>query len=89
MHQGLDDCRIRQNREFFNTTPERAKSLLEIAEVMDGKNITPTGEIVETPQDSQALDSAKRGEERFNFQILGIESGTVLHFKKDNTFGTV
>lgn len=22
IHEGLDDCRVRQNREFFNTTPE-------------------------------------------------------------------
>ena len=37
MHQGLDDYRVRQNREFFNASPEIAKSLLEIAEVMGCK----------------------------------------------------
>tara|TARA_B100001964_G_C14056231_1_gene519313 strand:+ start:63 stop:590 length:528 start_codon:yes stop_codon:yes gene_type:complete len=38
IHDGLDDKRVRNNREFFNTTPEQAKSILEIAEVMGGKN---------------------------------------------------
>ena len=85
MHEGLDDCRIRQNREFFNTTPERAKSFLKIAEIMGGKDVTPTSDIVESPQDQQALDNARKKRKRFNFQMLGIEAGTVLHFKKDNT----
>ena len=59
MHQGLSENRIRQNREFFNVAPESAKSLLEIAEVMGGKNVTPKEDIVETPQDKQALERAK------------------------------
>ena len=37
IHEGLDDKRVRQNREFFNTSPEQAKAILEIAEVMGGK----------------------------------------------------
>ena len=85
MHQGLDDCRIRNNREFFNTTPERAKSLLEIAEVMGGKNVTPSEDIVETSQDLEALRKAKKRRQDFKFQMLGIEKGTVLVFKKDKT----
>ena len=40
IHEGLDDKRVRQNREFFNTSPEQAKAILEIAEVMGGKNVT-------------------------------------------------
>ena len=86
MHQGLDDYRIRQNREFFNTSPERAKSLLEIAEVMGGKNVTPNTDIVETPQDQEALDRARKTRKRFNFAMLGLDQGVVLHFSKDSTF---
>jgi hypothetical protein len=83
IHEGLDDKRIRQNREFFNTSPEIAKSILEIAEVMGGKNVTPKKDIVETPQDQQALDSARK--KRINyFGILGISKGTILTFSKDN-----
>nr|VFK41045.1 MAG: T5orf172 domain-containing protein [Candidatus Kentron sp. TC] len=85
IHQGLDDCRVRQNREFFNTRPERAKSLLEIAEIMGGKNVTPNVDYVETPQDQQALDKVRRSRKKFNFNLLGIDTGIILEFKKDNT----
>ena len=34
IHEGLDDKRIRQNREFFETSAEQAKSILEIAEII-------------------------------------------------------
>ena len=85
LHEGLDDCRIRQNREFFNTTPEQAKSLLGIVEVMGGKNVTLTIDIVESPQDHEALKRARKNRERFNFQILGIDVGTTLEFRKDIT----
>jgi hypothetical protein len=85
LHQGLDDCRVRKNREYFYTTPERAKSLLEIAELMGGRNVTPTEDIVETSQDKEALDKARKNRVRFNFQMLDIQPGTILQFKKDNT----
>ena len=82
IHEGLDDKRVRQNREFFNTSPEIAKSILEIAEVMGGKNVTPKKDIVETPQDQQALDSARKRRVNY-FGILGISKGIILTFSKD------
>lgn len=85
MHEGLDDYRVRQNREFFNASPEIAKSLLEIAEVMGGKNVTPENAIVETEQDRQALVNAHKRREKFNFGMLDIQPGTTLCFKKDET----
>ena len=36
LHEAFDDKRVRQNREFFNCTPEQAKSALKIAEKMGG-----------------------------------------------------
>ena len=72
IHEGLDDKRIRQNREFFNATPEQAKAILEIAEVMGGKNVTPNEDIVETPQDKQALDTARKKRSKFNFGMVNI-----------------
>ncbi len=84
IHEGLDDKRVRQNREFFNASPEQAKSILEIAEVMGGKNVTPKGDVVETPQDKQALENARKKRKRINyFGILGIQKGTTLTFLKD------
>ena len=85
IHEGLDDARIRDNREFFNTTPEQAKSILEIAEIMGGKDVTPKGDIVETAQDKQALENAKKQRSRFNFQMIDLQPGTILKFRKDET----
>ena len=85
IHEGLDDKRIRQNREFFNTNPEQAKAILEIAEAMGGKNVTPKEDIVETAQDKQALENAKKQRSRFNFQMIDLQPGTILKFRKDET----
>ena len=84
IHEGLDDARIRDNREFFNTTPEQAKSILEIAEIMGGKDVTPKGDIVETAQDKQALEKSRKIRKRFNFEMINIQPGTILNFVKDN-----
>ena len=84
IHEGFDDKRIRHNREFFYTTPEQAKSILEIAEVMGGKNVTPKDDIVETEQDKQALDKSRKIRKRFNFEMINIQPGTILNFVKDN-----
>lgn len=84
LHEALDDKRVRPNREFFNCLPEQAKSALKIAETMGGKDVTPTESIVETAQDKQALDAAKRTKGRINyFGILGINIGEKLTFAKD------
>ena len=85
IHEGFDDKRIRQNREFFSATPEQAKSILEIAEIMGGKDVTPKEDIVETPQDKQALENAKKQRSRFNFQMIDLQPGTILKFRKDET----
>jgi len=90
IHEGLDDKRVRQNREFFNATPEQAKAILEIAEVMGGKNVTPKEDIVETPQDKQALENARKKRSRIDyFGILGIQKGTTLTFSKDENITCV
>ncbi len=85
IHEGLDDNRIRQSREFFNTSPEQAKAILEIAEVMGGKNVTPTEDVVETPQDKQALENARKKRSKFNFNMINIAPGTILEFSKDKS----
>ena len=90
IHEGLDDKRVRQNREFFNATPEQAKAILEIAEVMGGKNVTPKEDIVETSQDKQALENARKKRGRIDyFGILGIQKGTTLTFSKDENITCV
>ena len=85
IHEGLDDKRIRHNREFFNTTPEIAKSILEIAEIMGGKNVTPKKDIVENEQDKQALENSRKIRKKFNFSMINISPKTILEFSKDKT----
>ena len=86
LHEAFDDKRVRQNREFFNCPPEQAKSALKIAEKMGGRDVTPKEVVVETEQDRQALDSAKKKKGRVDyFGVLGINDGEILTFSKDQT----
>ena len=86
LHEAFDDKRVRQNREFFNCSPEQAKSALSIAEKMGGKDVTPNTSIVETQQDQVALETAKRKKGRADyFGILGINVGETLTFSKDSS----
>ena len=48
LHEAFSDKRVRPNREFFNCTPEQAKSALRISEKMGGKNVTPTKMVFES-----------------------------------------
>ena len=48
LHEAFDDKRVRQNREFFNSTPEQAKSALKTAEKMGGRDVTPKELAAET-----------------------------------------
>ena len=85
VHEVLgDESRVRERREFFYADPERVKSILKIAEKMGGKDVTPTENIFE-PEALLALAKAKKNRSRFNFQMVGIEPGTQLEFKKDET----
>ena len=79
IHEGLDDKRIRDNREFFRMIPEHAKAALEIA---SGKDVTPKDDVVETEGDRAALQK-ERKRNRFNFAEVGVEPGEILKFKKD------
>ena len=85
MHEGLQHFRIRENREFFSVPPEQAKSILQIAEIMGGKDVTPVSVIVETALDEEALKRAKKKRKPFNFAMLNISPGTTLHFQKDKS----
>ena len=87
LHETFDDKKVRPKREFFNCTPEQAKSALKIAEKTGGgKDVTPKETVFETEQDKQALAKAKSGKEKVDyFGILGINSGETLTFSKDHS----
>ena len=53
---------------------------------MGGKDVTPREVVVETEQDRQALDNAKKRKGRVDyFGILGINKGEILTFSKDSS----
>ena len=86
LHETFNDKIVRERREFFYCTPEQAKSALKIAEKMGGKDVTPREVVVETEQDRQALDNAKKRKGRVDyFGILGINVGETLTFSKDSS----
>jgi hypothetical protein len=85
IHEGFDDKRIRQNREFFSVSAEQAKSILQIAEHMGGKDVTPKEDIVENELDKQVLEKSRKIRKRFNFGMVNLKPGTILNFEKDQT----
>ena len=85
IHEGFDKQRVRREREFFYTSPENAKSIFELLEIMGGENVTPKEDIVENQEEKQALDEARKLRKRFNFSMLDIKPGEILKFKKDNS----
>ena len=78
-------AKSKTREENFYTTPEQAKSILEILEIMGGTNVTPKEDIVETPQEKQALENARKKRVKFNFEMINIQPGTQLEFYKDKT----
>ena len=90
------------NQEYFRASPSAAKNILKIAELMGGRDVTPSGDaytytgggVGETPPgdvtpsgdaytytDYRESGDKGRKRERFRFSMMGIEPGTLLHFK--------
>lgn len=79
LHDVFLDNRVRSSREFFEISPERVVSALKLAEI---ENVTPKKDFVETQEDQQALNEARKRRSTFNFQMVNIPIGSEL------TFGT-
>ena len=80
LHDAFGDQRIRQRREFFRISPERARAALLLAQLED---VTPRDDVVETPDDQSALDKARTWRSPFNFNMVDIPIGSALSFAKD------
>ena len=80
LHDAFDDNRVNPKREFFRVAPERVVAALKLAEI---KNITPKRDIVETKEDQEALDAARKIRSRFNFEMVKIPVGAELYFSRD------
>ena len=49
---------------------------------MGGTNVTPKEDIVETPQEKQALENARKKKSKIQFETINIQPGTQLEFIK-------
>jgi PAS domain-containing protein len=80
LHDAFMDHRVRSSREFFEISPERAVAALKLAEI---ENVTPRKDFVETQEDQQALNQARKKRTVFNFAMVGIPVGAELVFSRD------
>ena len=74
------DHRINPKREFFRINPERVIAILQLIEV---ENVTPDDDFVDDPIEQQSLNKERNRRQNFNFNLLGIPVGAILHFVRD------
>jgi T5orf172 domain len=81
LHEAFEDQRVRQNREFFELSPDKPKVVIKLLELRD---VTPRVDIVSAPGDQEALNQARRRRSRFRFSSVGISQGAELHSAFDD-----
>lgn len=82
LHDAFDNNRINPRREFFQIAPERIVSALKLAEI---ENITPHKDLIESKEDREALNAARKIRGRFNFEMVEIPLGAELYFSRDES----
>ena len=80
LHEAFDDYRERKSREFFRLPHERAIAALKLAEV---ENVTPQQDYVDTPDDQEALNKARKRRANLNFKMVDIPVGSELVYIND------
>jgi len=84
VHDAFADQRVRNNREFFEISPERVKSALLLVEI---ENVTPReSQLIESNEDKNAISKKRKREKSVDFDMIGIKPGTVLTFSKDHDY---
>ena len=82
LHDAFMDQRVRSSREFFEVSPERVVSALKLAEI---KNVTPGNDFVESQEDQQALNQARKRRSVFNFEMVDIPVGAEISYVNDES----
>ncbi len=82
LHDAFDDNRVNPKREFFRVAPERVVAALKLAEI---ENLTPKKDFVESKEDQEALNTARKIRSRFNFEMVKIPVGAELYFSRDES----
>lgn len=80
LHETFGDTRTRDSREFFEVGEQRVMAAMRLT---GGTDVTPTADIVEDAESQRALNNARERRAKFNFDMVGLAQGTVLHFWSD------
>ena len=88
LHEAFGDHRVRQQREFFYLSPQRAQAALELAALED---VTPRTEIIDDfPEDAQkAMEKESNRRNLPTFREYQIPVGSTLKFTKDKSVTAV
>lgn len=82
LHDAFGDHRKNPRREFFMLSPERVVAILKLL----GEEVTPSRDVgVETKEDAEAIDEARKKKSAFNFKMVDIAPGSVLHLVRDES----
>ena len=82
IHEGFGDHRINPKREFFRINPERILAILKLVELRD---VTPVEDVVEDRVEQDSLNRERSRRENFKFSLLGLKTGSVLTFLRDES----
>ena len=80
IQDAFGDHRINPKREFFRINPERVLPIFQLIEI---ENVTPEDDIVEDQDEQQTLNKERSRRTNFNFKLLDIPVGSILHFVRD------
>jgi len=80
LHDAFDNNRVNPKREFFEIAPARVVAALKLAEI---ENVTPRGDLIDSPEDRQAVNQARIRRVVFNFDKVNIPVGSELIFSRD------
>ena len=78
LHEAFSDHRVRKSREFFRVNAQRVVAAMKLTR---GRDVTPQSDVVADEESERALDDSRKRREKFNFEMVGITPGTVLHFR--------
>ena len=84
--KGFGDHRVNPKREFFRINPERILAVLKLVEIED---VTPNNDYVQDPDEQQSLNKERNRRTNFKFSSVGISSGSILTFVRDENFKAI
>jgi hypothetical protein len=84
LHEAFGDHRVRERREFFRLSPQRAQAALELAALED---VTPREEIIDDfPEDAErGLIRETNRRVLPTFSQYQIRTGSTMHLTKDSS----